>query len=209
MPPPRKNMSMRLLALGDSYTVGEGIAPAHSWPFVVSQQLPLDAPQVIATTGWTTDELATAVATTPMSPPYALVTLMIGVNDQYRGRSLQDYMQGFSPLLHTALALSGDAARTLVISIPDWGVTGFARQQGAQADDVARQINVFNGAAMAQAQREGCAWVDVTALSRQCGDQTDMLVTDRLHPSARQQGLWAGQILPTARQALSTLSPTG
>lgn len=202
MPAPHDHLSTRLLALGDSYTVGEGIAAAQSWPFLVSRQLALQPPQVIATTGWTTDELAGALATATLTPPYALVSLMIGVNDQYRGRSLQDYMQGFTALLQQALTLSGSPARTLVISIPDWGVTGFARQQGAQQDEVGRLINSFNDAASSHAQREGCPWIDVTTLSRQCGDQPDMLVADRLHPSARQQALWAGQILPAAQQAL-------
>lgn len=199
---------MRMLALGDSYTVGEGLAAVQSWPLLVSHQLALQPPQVIATTGWTTGELAGATATTTLTPPYALVTLMIGVNDQYRGHGLQDYGQGFSALLRRAMELSGDAARTLVISIPDWGVTGFARQQGAQAEDVARQIDDFNDVAKAQAQHAGCPWIDVTTLSRQCGDQADMLVADRLHPSARQQALWAGQILPAARQALRALPST-
>ncbi len=125
----------RYLALGDSYTIGEGVAPAERWPVQLAARLrgaglEIGDPEIVATTGWTTDELSHAMDAAALKPPYALVTLLIGVNNQYRGRSLANYREEFSALLARAIALAGERTdRVIVVSIPDWGVTGFARAQ--------------------------------------------------------------------------------
>jgi lysophospholipase L1-like esterase len=197
----------RFLALGDSYTIGEGVAPDERWPMQLARRLrddgiAIDDPDIVATTGWTTDELSAAMDAKSFSPPYALVTLLIGVNNQYRGRSVTNYREEFSALLSRALALAGERANhVVVVSIPDWGVTGFARAGGRDAHRVAIEIDAFNATAREIARDRGIAFVDVTSLSRTAGDHDDMLVADRLHPSGPQYALWTEPIFAAARQA--------
>ncbi|HEX7111334.1 MAG TPA: SGNH/GDSL hydrolase family protein [Mizugakiibacter sp.] len=199
----------RLLALGDSYTIGEGVEEAGRWPMQLAARLhgegiAVAEPAIVATTGWTTDELAAAMDAASFAPPYALVTLLIGVNNQYRGRDLDEYRSEFRALLARAIALAGgDARRALVVSIPDWGVTPFARGQGRDAGAIAAAIDAFNAVNRAEAAAQGVAWVDVTDLSRDRGDSTAMLATDGLHPSAAQYARWVERILPAARRALA------
>lgn len=201
--------SPRFLALGDSYTIGEGVAPSGRWPQQLAARLRAEGvavadPQVVAVTGWTTDELAAAMDAATFAPPYALVTLLIGVNNQYRGRDLANYREEFRALLERAVALAGgEPRRTLVVSIPDWGVTPFARAQGRDAAAVAAAIDAFNAVNRAEAAARGAAWIDVTGLSRERGDAPDMLVADGLHPSAAQYARWVERILPAARAALA------
>ncbi|NCT66949.1 MAG: SGNH/GDSL hydrolase family protein [Rhodanobacteraceae bacterium] len=197
------------LALGDSYTIGEGVDADERWPAQLARRLrargvAIDDPQVIATTGWTTDELAAAMDAATFAPPYALVTLLIGVNNQYRGRELANYRIEFGALLARAIALAGgDARRVVVVSIPDWGVTRFARAQGRDAPRIAAEIDAFNDVAREVATASGAAFVDVTAKSRDAGDADAMLVGDGLHPSAAQYARWTDLILPAAEQALA------
>ncbi len=203
------------LALGDSYTIGEGVAPDANWPSQLTARLadqgiaPGD-PQIIAVTGWTTDELADALREAQVIPPYPLVTLMIGVNNQYRGRDIANYRAEFGALLQRAIALAGDrAAHVIVISIPDWGATRFAQDQARDALHIAQEIDAFNDAAREIAQHEGARFVDVTAVSRDAGDAAGELVDDGLHPSAVQYARWTDLILPVARSVLggSTAKP--
>jgi lysophospholipase L1-like esterase len=198
----------RYLALGDSYTIGEGVAPAERWPAQLATHLrkagvDIGDPEIIATTGWTTDELSHAMDAATFEPPYALVTLLIGVNNQYRGRSLANYREEFSALLARAIALAGEhTEHVVVVSIPDWGVTGFARAQRRDAHRVAIEIDAFNATAREIAHDRGVAFVDVTAISRAAGDAPDMLVADRLHPSGVQYARWTEAMFAAARQAL-------
>ncbi len=200
----------RFLALGDSYTIGEGVPAEARWPVLLAHRLRdagigIEDPKIVATTGWTTDELSAAMDATAFSPPYALVTLLIGVNNQYRARSLANYRAEFSQLLSRAIALAGErTSRVVVVSIPDWGVTGFARAQHRDPRRVAIEIDAFNATARAIARDRGVAFVDVTTLSRAAGDADDMLVADRLHPSAAQYRRWTDPIFAAARQALAT-----
>jgi lysophospholipase L1-like esterase len=199
----------RFLALGDSYTIGEGVTPDERWPMQLARLLRAEGvaiadPGIVATTGWTTDELSAAMDATSLSPPYALVTLLIGVNNQYRGRSVANYREEFSALLARAIALAGEHAdRVVVVSIPDWGVTGFARTSGRDVHRVGIEIDAFNATAHEIARGRGIAFVDVTSLSRTAGDGDDMLVADRLHPSGAQYALWAEPIFAAARQMLT------
>lgn len=197
----------RFLALGDSYTIGEGVADDERWPAQLARRLrargvAIDEPEIIARTGWTTDELAAAMDAARISPPYALVTLLIGVNNQYRGRDVANYRNEFSTLLDRAIILAGDPTRVIVVSIPDWGVTGFASAQARDATQIGAEVDAYNAAALASSNERGVCFVDVTALSREAGDASAMLVEDGLHPSAAQYALWTQQILPPAAQAL-------
>ncbi|MGA8277297.1 MAG: SGNH/GDSL hydrolase family protein [Rhodanobacteraceae bacterium] len=196
------------LALGDSYTIGEGVSAQDRWPEQLVERLDTDgsrvgAPTIIAKTGWTTSELAQAIDATTLHPPYALVTLMIGVNDQYQGRAVDYYRVGFSALLVRAIALAGKRPdRVLVISIPDWGVTRFAHEQGHHAAQVSNAIDAFNAAARDIAADHHVAWVDVTAVSRTAGANAGMLSEDGLHPSGAQYAHWTDVILPAAEATL-------
>lgn len=199
-------MFPRFLALGDSYTIGEGVRVAERWPVQLVGRLreggiDVGNPQILARTGWTTDELAAAMDATAFAPSYALVTLMIGVNDHYRGRQPGEYRSGFRVLLQRAIALAGGADRVVVVSIPDWGVTPFARNEAREPALVAAQIDAFNAAAHAEAHALGAHWVDVTTISRASGTR-DRLVADGLHPSDAQYTQWVDAILPVARAAL-------
>lgn len=198
----------RVLCLGDSYTIGEGVDAAGRWPNQLAAALhaagaPVEPPQLVARTGWTTDELSAAMDGHPLRPPYDLVTLLIGVNNQYRGRDPDNYREEFRALLRRAIALAGQVpSHVVVVSIPDWGVTPFARDNGRDAAQVAREIDVFNAANAAIAAELGARYADVTAASREGGDRPGMLVPDGLHPSAAMYARWLGAILPAASAAL-------
>lgn len=200
-------MGLAFLALGDSYTVGEGVAPGGRWPVQLAARLcaagvAVDAPLIVATTGWTTAELSAAMDAATLMPPYALVTLLIGVNNQYRGLAVDAYREEFRALLQRAVGLAGGgASRVVVVSIPDWGVTPFAAREGRDAAAVARAIDAFNAVARAETAAVDARWVDVTAISR-VPDARGELVADGLHPSAAQYTRWVDAILPVARAVL-------
>lgn len=201
-------MAMGFLALGDSYTIGEGVPSGERWPVQLAARLrgegvDIADPRIVATTGWTTDELAAAIEAADVTPPCGLVTLLIGVNDQYRRRSLGEYRTQFRRLLQRAVELAGgNPAHVIVVSIPDWGVTPFAAREGRDAARVAREIDAFNAAARAAAAHERARWVDVTTISRGVGSR-DELVGDGLHPSGAQYARWTEAILPVARKILT------
>ncbi|TCV92321.1 lysophospholipase L1-like esterase [Luteibacter rhizovicinus] len=193
------------LALGDSYTIGEGVAPDGRWPGQLVARLRADGvdigePRIVATTGWTTDELSAAIDAAHLAPRYDLVTLLIGVNNQYRGRPADEYRGQFLALLERAIGFAGDARRVVVVSIPDWGVTAFA--EGRDRHAIARDIDTFNAIGHDETVRAHARWVDVTPASREAGAKPDMLVDDGLHPSAKQYALWTDRIEPQARAAL-------
>lgn len=210
MPHPAAIGGSRFLALGDSYTIGEGLAPAQAWPAQLARRLraagiALDDPSTLAQTGWTTDELAAAMDAHAFAPPYALVSLLIGVNNQYRGRDLADYAMQFAALLERAVTLAGArSGHVIVVSIPDWGVTRFAGEQARDPAQVAARIDAFNARAQAIAHARGVAFVDITAASREAGPASHLLVADGLHPSAAQYACWVDAILPVARHALTS-----
>lgn len=196
------------LALGDSYTIGEGVAVGERWPLQLAARLRSDGvdiaePQIIAHTGWTTGELSQAMDESSMHPPYALVTLSIGVNNQYRGLPLAAYREQFQALLQRAVALAGGEARhVIVISIPDWGVTPFARGEGRDPQQIAAQIDAFNTTAREQTLATHGHWVDVTDISR-APDTRASLTADGLHPSGAQYAQWAERIVPVARDVMA------
>ena len=201
--------STSYLALGDSYTIGEGVAQAGTWPFQLAaalraQGIVLDDPQVIATTGWTTDELAAAIDAEAPQGPYALVSLLIGVNNQYRGRPLAEYRQQFEQLLQRAIALAGeDPRRVLVLSTPDWGFTPYAQQNGLDVVLFFFYIDDFNAAARACCGDYGVAFVDITPVSRARGAEPAIVADDGLHPSAAMYTEWARLAFPVAHRLLA------
>ncbi len=198
---------MRYLALGDSYTIGEGVPVAERWPEQLAARLrasgaKIPEPEIIAKTGWTTDELAAAIARRNPQGPYALVSLLIGVNNQFRGRSVEEYRAQFIALLDKATTLADrEARRVIVLSIPDWGVTPFA--EGRDRAEIATAIDSFNAVARDETRRAGAHWVDITPASRAAALDATTVVADGLHPSGAMYAKWAELADPEARAALS------
>ena len=192
------------LALGDSYTIGEGVDAAGRWPMQLAQRLrdagiAIADPRIIATTGWTTDELSAAMDAAEPLGEWDFVSLLIGVNNQYRGRDVDDYVGEFHGLLRRAIALAGDRTdRVLVLSIPDWGVTPFAFASGRDRQAIADDLDAYNAAARELCEAHGVAFVDITGISRDGGGEPAMLADDGLHPSAVQYAQWADAALPVA-----------
>jgi len=190
------------LALGDSYTIGEGVPLYDSYPYQAVQLLRkagknFYAPEIIARTGWTTDELAAAMARTRLLPHYDLVTLLIGVNNQYRGRDLEEYGIQFEHLLHQAIGLAAPRGLVLVLSIPDWGVSPFAEAQGNDREGIATAINSFNTLARQITQEQGLPFIDITDHSRTQRTPANF-VADGLHPGVGQYAWWAEQLAGAA-----------
>lgn len=190
-------MAARFLALGDSYTVGEAVAPADSWPHRVADGLaglgwPTDV-KIVATTGWTAGELVSALIDDPPVGRYDVVSLSIGVNDQYRGLELARYEAALDDLLDISRAMMGPGGGRFAVSIPDWGVTPYAQDRDRRA--VARDIDRFNRAFSTHVDAAGFSIVDVTELSRRFPDE---VADDGLHPSGRHYARWAERILPVA-----------
>ena len=192
--------TQRFLALGDSYTIGESVAPDERFPHQLARELAIAEPQIIAKTGWTTDELDAAIDAADPRGPFDLVTLLIGVNNQYRGRDSEQYRGEFAALLQRAIGFAGgDPSRVIVVSIPDWGVTPFA--EGRDRAQIAREIDRYNALNRGEAARAGARYVDITAISR--GTDPALVAGDGLHPSGMQYREWVRAILPEARAILA------
>ena len=198
-----------VLALGDSYTIGEGVPEADRWPVQLVALLrehgvAIDDPRIIATTGWTTDELDAGIdaahAVEPIPTDHALVSLLIGVNNQYRGRSLDDYEAQFTALLDRAIGFAGgEPGRVIVLAIPDWGVTPFAIQSGRDRQQIAAQLDAFNAAAQRIGIGRGARFADTAAVSRERGGEVAMLADDGLHPSGAMYARWAEAVAAQLR----------
>jgi lysophospholipase L1-like esterase len=193
------------LALGDSYTIGEGVPESERWPVQLAALLrargvAIDDPRIIATTGWTTDELDAGIdaadAIRPIADDHALVSLLIGVNNQYRGRPLAEYEAQFAGLLERAVGFAGGKPeRVIVLAIPDWSVTPFAMQSGRDRAQIAEQLDAFNAAAARISGERGACFVDTAPVSRERGGEAMMRADDGLHPSGAMYALWAAQAI--------------
>ena len=196
------------LALGDSYTIGEAVPEAGRWPVQLAAGLraggiALDDPRIIATTGWSTDELSAAMDAAEPLGHHEFVSLLIGVNNQYRGWNVGEYRVEFVDLLERAIALAGDRpGRVLVLSIPDWGVTPFGQASGRDTAGISRQLDDFNAAAADECAAHGVAFVDITPVSRERGAEPEMVAEDGLHPSAAMYAEWTHLALPVAAKLL-------
>ncbi len=198
--------SPRFLALGDSYTIGESVATADRWPNQLALHLresgiDIAYPEIIAKTGWTTDELSSAIDAAKPHGPYALVTLLIGVNNQYRGRDAEQYRKEFVALLQRAIAFAGnDPKRVVVVSIPDWGVTPFAA--GRDRAKIGTEIDHFNAINAEETKRAGARYADISPVSRHAAVDPALVAPDGLHPSSKMYAEWVRIILPQAEAAL-------
>ena len=200
---------LRYLALGDSYTIGEAVDEAGRWPMQLARLLRMEGillgdPRIIATTGWTTDELDAAITAAEPLGEHDFVTLLIGVNNQYRGRDLEEYRTQFAALLWRAIGFARNRPdRVLVLSIPDWGVTPFAAQSGRDLAQIAHELDAYNLAAREVCAQRGVAFVDITPVSRARGGDAAMLADDGLHPSAAMYTEWTRLAFPVAHHLLA------
>jgi lysophospholipase L1-like esterase len=200
----------RYLALGDSYTIGEGVSAAERWPnrlaaLLRGAGLEIADPEIVAATGWTTAELDAAIDAAAPRGPFDLVSLLVGVNDQYRELDLAGFRDRFASLLGRAIGFAGgSASRVIVVSIPDWGVTPFAAEKGRDRSQVGDEIDAFNSAVREEAARAGARFVDVTPISRLASHDASMLAPDGLHPSVAMYRLWARLALSAAQAALES-----
>ena len=193
---------LRYLALGDSYTIGESVDEAGRWPVQLAEALRRDGialapPRIIATTGWTTDELSAAMDAAEPLGRWDFVSLLIGVNNQYRGRPVEEYGREFEALLKRAIALAGGRSeRVLVMTIPDWGVTPFGARSGRDRARIAQELDAYNAMAAAVAARHGVKVADIAPISRERG--AELVAGDGLHPSAALYAEWTRVALPIA-----------
>jgi len=202
------------LALGDSYTIGEQVAFAENFPNQTVQLLrrqgfPFQAAEIIAKTGWTTDELHDAITQTRILAGYHIVSLLIGVNNQYRGRSVVEFKIEFEQLLQKAIAFANNKPnRVFVLSIPDWSVTPFAEArlpdgQGRDRKQVADDIDTYNDICETSAKEFKTRFINITSSQRADGADAAFLATDGLHPSGKEYTKWAIQLSEAVLKELS------
>jgi len=196
---------IRYLALGDSYTIGESADESERWPNQMAQMLNKQGYQtdvtIIAKTGWTIDELWQGIQAREVTPPYDLVSLLIGVNNQYRGRDIEEYREQFVFLLNKSIEYAGgDSNRVFVLSIPDWGVTPFA--SGRDAEQIAKEIDTLNAVNKTETEKAGVHYIDVTPISREVVNDSSLIASDGLHPSGKMYAEWAKLALPVVLEIL-------
>lgn len=195
------------LALGDSYTIGESVAQKESFPYQLvselkAQKITVANPKIIAKTGWTTDELEAAIKAENIVQGYDIVTLLIGVNNQYRGYPTTTYRKEFKSLLQTAINFAGkNKKHVFVVSIPDWGVTPFGKGSGRDPKAIATEIDTFNAINKEETLAAGVSYTDITVDSRNAATDISLIANDGLHPSGKMYNEWAikvGQAITTA-----------
>lgn len=199
--------ALRYLALGDSYTIGESVPQANRWPNQLVDLLAAEGIQtevtIIARTGWTVNELWQGIQADPPEGTYDLVTLLIGVNDQYRGYPADGYREDFRFMLQKAIEYaSGIPEKVIVLSIPDWGFTPFAADRDTTS--ISQQIDRFNAINLEETQSAGAHYMDVTAISRMAVNDSKLIADDRLHPSGKMYTMWAEKVLPVTREVLKS-----
>ena len=196
----------RFLALGDSYTIGESVDQSERWPVqlaaaIRADGLLLDDPIIIAQTGWTTSNLLAQIEASNPQGPFDLVTLLIGVNNQYQGKDIESYREEFGELLDISIDLAGgDPGKVVVLTIPDWGVTPFAA--GRERGRISAQIDQFNLVNQTESLTAGVHYVDITPISRQAAEDTSLLAPDNLHPSGKMYAAWVNLLRPIVIEIL-------
>ncbi|WP_148230687.1 SGNH/GDSL hydrolase family protein [Chitinophaga pinensis] len=194
------------LALGDSYTIGESVPENERFPNQTARLLAADGialapPRIIAKTGWTTDELEAAIAEANVTDTFNIVTLLIGVNNQYRGRSVSEYKTEFTRLLKQAIHFAADHSdRVVVLSIPDWGAVPFA--EGRDRQQIAADIDAFNAVNKSVSRKFKVHYLDITADTRKAPQDPGLVASDGLHYSPEGMAVWAGKLAGIMRTIL-------
>ncbi|MCL7986435.1 SGNH/GDSL hydrolase family protein [Sphingobacterium sp. lm-10] len=206
-----KNKTYRYLALGDSYTIGEAVTERESFPYQLTALLkdhdvPVESVKIIAKTGWTTSDLIAAIESEETDHTYDFVTLLIGVNNQYQAKSKTQYREELQQLIFKSIAfVNGRKDRVFVLSIPDYGVTDFAKEKNLVLQ-ISDDIDAYNNIVREEASREGVLFVDITPKSRLATSDQTLTASDTLHPSAKMYALWNEILLPNIVQTLSKSS---
>lgn len=191
--------ALTYLALGDSYTIGESVAESERWPVQLAKEMKENGvkvanPKIIARTGWTTDELKAGISAANINQTYDMVSLLIGVNNQYRGRDVEQFRGEFIGLLNQAVEFAGgDKAKVFVVSIPDWGVTPFAKNRDQQK--IAQEIDAYNAVCKAEAAKMGIQYFDITPISREVVKDAALVASDGLHPSGKMYQRWVKEVI--------------
>ena len=194
------------LALGDSYTIGQSVSPDQRFPaqtveLLLKNNIKVHAPIYIATTGWTTTNLMAAINSTSLTPPFDIVSLLIGVNDQYQNRDTTGYRQRFTTLLEKSIQLSGNKpSRVFVVSIPDYSATPFVPP--AQKQQVSKEIDWFNSINKEVTEQRKISYTDITPGSREVTTNNNLVANDGLHPSGLEYAKWAIMLAPKIKAAL-------
>lgn len=202
--PDTKN-GLTYLALGDSYTIGQSVAEDQRWPVLFARTMTgngttLSKPDIIAKTGWTTANLLSNISSVSAAKPYDLVSLLIGVNNQYQGLSIEQYRTEFRELLLKSINYAGGRSnRVFVLSIPDWGATPAG---SGSREVISKEIDQFNAVAKEECQKEKILFIDITLISRKALNDVTLVADDRLHYSGKMHQLWVDEAIPYVRKLL-------
>jgi lysophospholipase L1-like esterase len=194
----KNTTELSYLALGDSYTIGECVEESERWSVQLVHKLTVTGkaiaePKIIAKTGWTTDELKAAIVAENITQKFDLVSLLIGVNNQYRGRDAEQFRTELVDLLEMAIGFAGGKnSQVFVVSIPDWGVTDFGG--GGSKPEISTQIDLFNEVVKEESGKKNIAFIDITLISRQALNDNSLIADDDLHPSGKMYKLWVEKI---------------
>jgi lysophospholipase L1-like esterase len=194
----RAQQALSYLALGDSYTIGESLPLKDNFPYQTVELLKqkgiqISEPVIVAKTGWTTDELMTAIEMQQLKGQFYFVSLLIGVNNQYRGRDIENYQKEFEQLLQKAIAFAGGTTNhVFVLSIPDWGATPFA--EGRDRLKIANEIDQFNSVNKKISERFKVNYIEITAGTREASKDPSLVAEDKLHPSKKEYARWAEKL---------------
>jgi lysophospholipase L1-like esterase len=194
------------LALGDSYTIGEKVEARDNFPYQVVARLKekdfiFQKPKIIAQTGWTTDELQAGIKKAKLQRQYDFVTLLIGVNNQYRGKKVVDYIPEFESLLKQAIQFAGgDTSHVIVLSIPDWGATPFA--EGKDRAQITKEVDEYNAASELITAKYKVQYINITKSTRKAMEDASLLTVDGLHPSGKEYAKWAKEVADYMQEKL-------
>ena len=197
---------IKFLALGDSYTIGESVVATERWPVQLMDSLNARGLEsvdyrIIAVTGWRTDNLKEAIHDAKIKDEYTLVSLLIGVNNYYQGKTVESYKPEFEELLRTAIRIAGGAtSRVFVLSIPDYGYTPFGKNN---QETISKGIDAFNAANKSIAQQLGVKYINITDISRRGLTEPDLVAFDGLHPSGKMYSEWIQRIITDAKLKFS------
>lgn len=189
--------SKSYLALGDSYTIGEGVSVNESWPYQLAKKLTgvgiaVDQPKVIARTGWRTDNLINAIEQEELTEKYDLVSVLIGVNNQFQGKSIEVYEKDLRTILNTAVELcSKGKSGVFVLSIPDYGATPFGK---LEREAIGVEIDTWNKICKTVCDEFEIPFLDITQISRKAVSDASLTAKDNLHPSGKMYALWVDEI---------------
>lgn len=204
---PKENTgTIKYLALGDSYTIGQNVEENQRFPVQLVEKLNeaglnVAKPTIVARTGWTTANLTQGIEDANLTGTYDLVTLLIGVNNQYQGRDTAEYRKQFRELLNKSVGFANDIEkRVIVISIPDYGATPFGI---SDAKRIGAEIDIFNKINKEETDLKKANYVYITSISRVAKDDRSLIASDGLHPSGKMYSLWVDAIFPVVKNMLN------